>query len=273
MAPSKWEDEEDSTPPSSPPAIAPTRRKFDDEEDEDDVLDSWDAADDSEVEREKAAQTAAAKAKAEAEAAAMKKSRTQRITEHQADRRRREEEEEETSSDEDEDEYERRTRLRLSEKDADLKHAEDLFGDVDLNRNRGTPKAVVVGDDSDPTKAIDLSAMPLFKPATKDQFTKLTATLIPLLTPLSKKPHYSLWVQEFAKQLVKEMSSADVKKLASSLTTVSNEKMREEKSADKSSKKSKASKTKITLNANRDFTTKADTTLYGGDDLNDDDFM
>jgi len=45
------EDDDSSTPPSSPPAAAtiPRRSKFDDEEAEDsDVLDSWDAAEDSE---------------------------------------------------------------------------------------------------------------------------------------------------------------------------------------------------------------------------------
>lgn len=49
---SSLDEEEDSTPPSSPPtnaAVVPRRSKFDDEEDdEDDVLDSWDAAEDSE---------------------------------------------------------------------------------------------------------------------------------------------------------------------------------------------------------------------------------
>ena len=118
------EDDESSTPPSSPPVGAVRRGKFDDEEAEDSdvrgsthifprclpsagrqvagepitdrcapfvlqVLDSWDAAEDSEVEREKAKKAAEAKAKAEAGAAADKKSKTQRIAEHQADRARR----------------------------------------------------------------------------------------------------------------------------------------------------------------------------------------
>ncbi|KAL1987654.1 hypothetical protein VTN96DRAFT_2895 [Rasamsonia emersonii] len=266
MAPSKWDDEEESSP-SSPPPIAP-RRKFDDEEEEE-VLDSWDAAEDSEAEREKAAQAAAAKAKAEAEAAAKKKSRTQRIEEHKQDRRRRAQEAGEESSEE-EDEYERKARLRRTEKEADLKHAEDLFGDLDLNRNRGAAKAVVVGDASDPTKAIDLSAMPLFKPTNKEQFTTLTNTLIPLLTANSKKPQYSLWVPEFCKQLVKDLNSAEVKKVASVLTTLSNEKMREERAADKGTKKTKAAKTKASLQ--RD-STKLEAAAYDEDDFDDDDFM
>lgn len=235
------------------------------------MVDSWDAAEDSEVEREKAARAAAAKAKAEAEAAANKKSKTQRIQVHQQDRRRREEDEDTSSEEEDEDEYERRARLRRTEQDSDLKHAQDLFGDIDLNRNRGTPKAVVVGDTSDPTKAVDLSALPLFKPTTKDQFATLTSVLIPLLTANAKKAQYSLWAPDFAKQLVKDLPSDQIKKVASALTTLSNEKMREEKSAEKGSKKSKAAKTKSSLVAQRDFA-KVDTNTYE-DDLGDDDFM
>jgi translation initiation factor 3 subunit J len=129
-----------------------------------------------------------------------------------------------------------------------------------------------VGDASDPTNAIDLSAMSLFKPTTKDQFAKLTSVLIPLLTPNSKKAQYALWAPEFAKQLVKELPSDQVKKVASALTTLSNEKMREERAADKAGKKSKAAKTKTTLNTQRDFE-KADTNAYDDDDMGDDDFM
>ncbi|KAH8693605.1 eukaryotic translation initiation factor 3 subunit J [Talaromyces proteolyticus] len=234
------------------------------------ILDSWDAAEDSEVEREKAAVAAAAKAKAEAEAAAKKKSKGQRIQEHQSERRRLAEESDSDSS-EDEDEAERRARIRKTEQDSDLKHAEDLFGDVDLNRNRGKPKAVVVGDAADPTKSVDLSAMPLFKPTTKDQFAALTNVLIPLLTANSKKVQYGLWAPEFAKQLVKDLPSDQVKKVASALTAFSNEKMREERVADKGAKKSKAAKTKTSLNAQRDFA-KADTNTYE-EDFGEDDFM
>lgn len=141
-----------------------------------------------------------------------------------------------------------------------------------MNRNRGAPKAVVVNDSADPTKSVDLSAMPLFKPTTKDQFTRLSDTLIPLLTPHSKKPQYTIWAQDFTRRLVKELPSSEIKKLASALTTASNEKMREERAADKGNKKSKAAKTKVSLVANRD--NQIDSKSYGDDDgLGDDDFM
>ncbi|KAL4990529.1 eukaryotic translation initiation factor 3 subunit J [Aspergillus falconensis] len=266
MPPSKWDEEEEES--VSPPPVA-ARRRFDDEEEEEDVLDSWDAAEDSEVEREKAAKAAEAKAKAEAEAAANKKSKAQRIAEHKSRRKAAEDEDDDES---DEDEAEKRARLRRTEKDSDLKHAEDLFGDIDLNRNRGKNKTIVVHDASgDPTQAIDLSAMPLFKPATKEQFATLTSTLAPLLSAQSKKPQYALWLPEFAKQLAKELPSGDIKKVASALTTLSNEKMKEERAADKGSKKTKAAKTKVSLVASR--SDKIETTAYDDDGLDDDDFM
>ncbi|KAJ5162908.1 Translation initiation factor eIF3 subunit [Penicillium coprophilum] len=265
MPPSKWDEEEEESP--VPPVVAP-RRRFDDEEDED-VLDSWDAAEDSEVEREKAKKAAEAEAKAKAAAAANKKTKAQRIEELRQQRLR----EEADGESESEDEADRRARLRKTEQEADLAHAEDLFGSVDVKPNKGAPKAIVVSDSNDPTKAIDLSAMPLFKPVTKDQFTRLTETLVPLLTPHSKKAHYSLWAQDFTRKLVKDLPSAEIKKIASALTTASNEKMREERANDKGNKKTKAAKTKISLNASRDI--QRDSTNYDGgdDDLGDDDFM
>lgn len=113
--------------------------------------------------------------------------------------------------------------------------------------------------------------MPLFKPATKDQFTRLTDTLVPLIALQSKNPQYSLWAQDFTRKLVKELPSAEIKKIASALTTTSNEKMRDERASDKSNKKSKAAKTKTTLNASR--ATQPDTNDYEGDGLDEDDFM
>ncbi|KAF2452483.1 eukaryotic translation initiation factor 3 subunit J [Lineolata rhizophorae] len=276
MAPNKWDEEEsDSTPPTSPPAPVVRRSKFDDEEDESDVIESWDAAEDSEVEREKAKKAAEAKAKAEAEAKAKHKSKAQRIEEHrQANLRRRQMEEEEESSEEEEDEGERRARLRQQEKDSDLAHAEDLFGGLGVadNKTRRTAaKPVTLADPADPANTIDLAALPIFNPQTKDQFAKLRETLVPLLSGNAKKAHYALFMQEFTKQICKDMASDQIKKVASGLTTLSNEKMKEEKAQD-GKKKTKAAKTKSSLVAHRDTVYKADTTAYE-DDFGDDDFM
>ncbi|KAH8675464.1 eukaryotic translation initiation factor 3 subunit J [Xylariales sp. PMI_506] len=271
----QWEEEseESSTPPSSPPVGAVRRaKKFDDEEGEDsDVLDSWDAAEDSEVEREKAKKAAEAKAKADAEAAASKKSKKQRIAEHQAERARQLAADGDYS--EDETEAERRERLKRTEMEADLNHAADLFADIGISNGRKatTATSAIPIDPSDPTKTVDLGALPLVNPQTKLQFENMRNVLVPIIAGNNyKKAHYSLFLQEFAKQLAKDLPSDQIKKIASTLTTLGNEKMKEEKAAEKGGKKSKAQKTKTSL-----VTTRANTADVGTyeEDFGDDDFM
>ena len=169
------------------------------------------------------------------------------------------EEEDEESSDEDE--AIKRERLRRNEQEADLKHAEDLFGGIGI-KDRTATRTIVTTDASDPSKAVDLSALPLFNPTNKDQFLRLRETIAPLLAANSKKAQYTLFMQEFTKQLVKDLPSDQIKKIASGLTTLSNERMKEEKSAEKGGKKSKAAKSKTTLVANRNVSTSADLTAY-----------
>lgn len=162
--------------------------------------------------------------------------------------------------------------MRRNEQDADLRHAEDLFGAVDLRNNRKAPiGSAVVMDVQDPNRTIDLSALPVFNPMTKTQFEQMRTTLSPVIAANSKKAHYALFLQEFAKQLAKDLPSDQIKKIASSLTTLSNEKMKEEKAAEKGGKKSKAAKNKTTL-AGVSRGPAADVNSYD-DAFGDDDFM
>ena len=203
------------------------------------------------------------RAKAEAEAAANKKSKAQKIEERRVANMRKKEEAEDASSSEEEDQTLARARARQREQDSDLKHAEDLIGNIGISKNRSDTKTVVFTDASNPESAIDLSSLPIFNPSSKDQFAKLRETLVPLLGASSSKAHYALFLQEFSKQIVKDLPSDQIKKIASGLTTLSNEKMKEEKAAEKGGKKTKAAKSKATLVANRDASSKADTTSYG----------
>ncbi|KAM0690399.1 hypothetical protein Q7P36_009166 [Cladosporium allicinum] len=262
----------ESTPPSSPPVVAARRSKFDDEEDDADVLDSWDAAEDSEVEREKEKKAAEAKAKAEAEAKANHKSKSQRIEEKRLAAMRRKQEEDMEDSDDEETEAEKRARLREEEKLSDLANAEDMFGNIGISDKRGAPKAVTVQESDDPASAVDLSSMKLFKPANPAEWRKLNETLTGLLTQNAKKPQYAIFMQDFAKQLVKDLNSEQVRKIATGLSTMSNEKMKEEKAAEKGGKKSKAAKTKPSVVATKDISSRADTMAYD-DGLEDDDFI
>lgn len=261
------DEEEDSTPPTSPPQVAVRRSKFDDEEDNDDVADNWEEEDDSEAEAEKAKQAAEAKAKADAAAAAAKKSKAQRIEEHRNERLRQrlEEDEDETS---DEDEAEKRRIAKEQEKAGDLKHAEDLFGDL-TGPAKKTARPVVAVDADDPTSSVDLSSLKVFNPVTKDQFTKLREALVPLINAQSKKGPYVLFLQDLCRGLCAELPSNEVKKISTVLTTLSNEKMREEKQAEKGGKKTKAQQTKAKLSAGRDISFKADTTAYDDDGMDE----
>lgn len=110
---------------------------------------------------------------------------------------------------------------------------------------------------------MNLASLALFNPQTKKQFELLRTTLSPIINGNTKKAHYGLFLEEFVKDLAKEMSSEQVKKVASALTRLSNEKMKEEKATDKGGKKSKAAKTKTSLVTNRANTT--DTGAYDED--------
>lgn len=169
-----------------------------------------------------------------------------------------------------EDEADKRARLREAEKNADFKNAEDLL-DSGLGQKKRATKAIVIENKDKPGEAIDLSSIALFKPATKTQFEALSEVLVPLLRASSNKPHFSIWAQNFTKQICQDMPSAEIKKAASALTALSNEKMKEEKQADKTGKKTKAQQTKTKLaGVSRGGTT--DTTAYD-DGLDEDDFM
>lgn len=155
------------------------------------------------------------------------------------------------------------------EKDADLKNAEDLFGDIGISTKRSTSKPVTISDPQDSTKSVDLSSLKIFDPQSRDQFNQLRDTLVPLLAANKSKPQYITFMQEFSKAIVKDLPSEQIKKVSSTLTALSNEKMKEEKAAEKGGKKSKAAKTKTTLNASRDTTLKADTNMYADDGLDE----
>jgi translation initiation factor 3 subunit J len=148
-----------------------------------------------------------------------------------------------------------------------LHHAEDLFGGVGISSGRKatTAGAAIVVDEQDPSKTVNLASLPLFNPQTKKQFETMRTTLSPIIGGNIKKAHYGLFLEEFAKDLAKEMSSDQVKKIASALTRLSNEKMKEEKATDKGGKKSKAAKTKTSLVTNRANAT--DTAAYDNDDF------
>lgn len=138
--------------------------------------------------------------------------------------------------------------MQAREIEADLAHAEDLFGAVGIGAGAGTSgrgkKPVAIIDPKDPTKSIDLATLAVFKPVTKANFDQLRETLVPLLAVNTKKPHYNTFLQDTMRALAKELPSEQIRLLASKLTTLANEKQKEEKDAAKGGKKKGGAATK-----------------------------
>jgi len=138
---------------------------------------------------------------------------------------------------------EKRARIQARELEADLAHAEDLFGAVGIGAGSGREqKKAAIVDPKDPTKAIDLATLDVFRPATKAQFDSLRQVLVPLVGQNVKKAHYSGFLQELVKGFAKDMTSEQIRLVASKLTVVANEKQKEEKDAQKGGKKKAAPK-------------------------------
>ena len=179
---------------------------------------------------------------------------------------KRRQQEEEDSSEESEDETEKRIRMRRMEKEADLKNAEDLFGglSVEDKKARGAErKATTVQlDPANAASTVDLATLKIFQPNTREQFADLREIVGPLIARSTAKAPYASFAVEFSKAIARDLPSEQIKKMASGLTTLSNEKMKEEKASEKGGRKTKAAKGKVTLNATRDTVGRADTRAY-----------
>ncbi|KAK9240403.1 eukaryotic translation initiation factor 3 subunit J [Lipomyces kononenkoae] len=260
-----WDDEEDESPTATPAKLVP-KSKWDDEEDSDEpVLDSWDA---SESDDEKPAKPAPA--------IPAKKTLKQKIAEREADAKKKVEEKlKELEAEKNETPAERRARLQAIELQSDLDNAANLFGDVLELEDKQVPQAPQVpaanvsAEGGAQIKEPDLEDLAIMKPNTKEQFDELNTRLSVLLTSLSRNPAYATtFLPSFMKTLVQPLNSEQVRKCASTLTAVSNEKIKEERASDKSSKKKK---TKPGLaNASAKVDDAVDTTNYSRYDEIDD---
>jgi translation initiation factor 3 subunit J len=88
------------------------------------------------------------------------------------------------------------------------------------------------------TGSKELEELLNFQPRTKEDFQNLSTRIIEIIIKrLQGKPLYPSFVETFARELAKPLNVVEVRKVASILTTLANEKQREQK--DKSSGKKK----------------------------------
>ncbi|EKM58481.1 uncharacterized protein PHACADRAFT_252833 [Phanerochaete carnosa HHB-10118-sp] len=151
-------------------------------------------------------------------------------------------------------------RDRERELQADLSNAADLMG------------AAALGGTSNK----ELDSLISAQPRTKEDFIDLSNKIIEFIIKRHQaKPLYPTFVEHFVRELAQPLRDVEVRKAASGLTTLANEKQKEQREAASGKKKPKAT-TKPALGGAK-VTSKLDTNIYEEalDDFgsNADDFM
>lgn len=181
--------------------------EYDDEDD--DVLDNWEDVEDEEEKAEKERKAA------EAEALRKQQEKEKRLAKREEERKKALEEEARLNAP-----SLTKEQLEQAQRDADAKHAEDLFGGPVVER-----------------KGVDS-----YVPVNPDDFTELKDRLVKKLRPFEKDEGFVNFVKDLATELSLEMTSDDIRKVSTSLTNVAHEKGRlEREAAKKTTAKSKKS--------------------------------
>ncbi|KAG9126885.1 Translation initiation factor 3 subunit J component [Ceratobasidium sp. 392] len=147
---------------------------------------------------------------------------------------------------------------RARELESDLKSAGDLLG------------AAALGD-----APSELAELVSFEPRSKDDFQKLSNMIMEhIIQRHQSKPLYATFIELHARALAEPLRDVDVRKVASGLSTLANEKQKEQRDKASGKKKPKAVQ-KPGLGLTKPGPKKVDTAAYEEalDDFGDDDFM
>ncbi|GJE96202.1 translation initiation factor eIF3 subunit [Phanerochaete sordida] len=257
---SDWEnsDSESVAAPSAPAAkkpIVPVKSKWADEDaDNDAPVSDWEESSDEEEKKPAPVAAAPPKKKGTLKAKLAEKAAAKAVA---------------GDDDEDEDDYdedavldprEKARRDRERELQADLNNAADLLG------------AAALGG----TSSKELDSLISAQPRTKEDFIDLSDKIIEfIIKKHQSKPLYPIFVEHMVRELAQPLRDVEVRKAASGLTTLANEKQKEARDKTSGKKKGKGA-AKPGLGAAK-LTSKLDTNVYDEalDDFgnNADDFM
>jgi len=257
---SDWEGSDSDTPAkaaSPPPKAAvplkkPVKSKWEGEDEEDDgPASDWEASSEEEEKPSASAHVEPPKKKGTLKA---------KLAQKEAERAARREAGEEDAYDSDDvlDPREKARRDKERELNADLHNAADLLG------------AAALGG----TSSSDLDSLISFQPRTKDDFIKFSNQIIEVIIKRHEsKPLYPAFIEHLARELAMPLKDVEVRKVASGLTTLANEKQKEQRDKASGKKKPKAA-SKPAIGAAK-ASGKVDTSLYDEalDDFGGDDFM
>ncbi|KAF9965271.1 Translation initiation factor 3 subunit J component [Mortierella alpina] len=242
---SDWENEDAIEAPVMPP-----KQEWDDEDaEDDDIKEDWDASSESESEEE--VKTPAVKAP--------KITLTEKIAQRNAEAERKKQAALEKiakipENETEEERFERRQREKNAIIESDIANAADLFSGVKV------------------TDGVVTAASPLetMKPKTKEQFNEFTTELVKLIQKHEKQGLYASFLEGLIRDLASGVRDVDVRKYATTLTTLANEKQKAAKEALKTKKKGSAKPSLVAAKV----TSTVDTRDYSNDYNDDfDDFM
>ncbi|KAG6857372.1 hypothetical protein H0H87_004732 [Tephrocybe sp. NHM501043] len=232
---SDW-DESDSDTPAAPPVpakvVSKAKAKWEGEDEDDDApVSDWEAS--SEEDEKPAPVTTAAPPKKKGTLKA-------KLAEKEAQKAARnavgEDDDEEYDSDAVLDPREKARRDKEKELNADLNNAAELFG------------AAALGG----TSSSELDSLISFQPRTKEDFATLSSRIIEFVIKRHQnKPLYPSFVEHHVRELAMPLKDVEVRKAASGLTTLANEKQKEQR--DKASGKKKKASSKPALGAAKSF--------------------
>ncbi|OCH85722.1 translation initiation factor eIF3 subunit [Obba rivulosa] len=256
---SDWEasDNESPAPTPAPAPKIPVRSKWEGEDEEDDgPVSDWEASS-SEDEKPKPAAAPVAPPK-------KKGTLKQKLAEKEAAKAAQKGA---GGDDDDDDEYdedavldprEKARRDKERELNADLNNAAELFG------------AAALGG----TSSSELDALISAQPRTKEDFVAFSAKIMQYIVKRHQdKPLYAAFVEHHVRELAGPLRDVEVRKAASALTTLANEKQKEARDKTSGKKKPKAT-TRPVLGAAK-VSSKLDTNVYDealddfGNDPND----
>jgi len=227
---SDWEDSDKEIAAPAPKIVPkkPANKWQGEDEEEDGPVSDWEKSSESEDEKPVSAPVAPPKKKGTLKAKLAEKEAAK------AARRAAGEESEEESFDSDDvlDPRAKALRDKQRELEADMKNAAELFGANSVKNGTDTPS--------------DLGSLLSVNPKTKDDFFALSRQIFELvIKPHQDKPLYAAFVEQHVKELASPLRDVDVRKAASGLTTLANEKQKEAK--DKASGKKKKATSKPAL--------------------------
>lgn len=264
MGGDNWDDSGSDTPAAAPPRAVPAvprakPSKWADEDAEEKPASDWDASSDEEQAKPTSTSAATApkkrktfKAKMAEKEAAAAASGARRGAAGELDP------DEWRAGDSDDAKALTVAEQRARELESDLKNAGDLLG------------AAALGD-----APSELSEILSFEPRSKEDFQKLSNMIMEhVIQRHQSKPLYATFIELHARALAEPLRDVDIRKVASGLSTLANEKQKEAREKASGKKKPKAAQ-KPGLGLTKPGAKKVDTAAYEEvlDDFGDDDFM